>query len=360
MTDTIRLSILDWDDVIDRTALGFDQLKPPGLAEIVALSPQGAPIAAADAAANRSRRVELACGQGPVVAVSGRFAQTSVTTTVAALLESRPIPARPCDPAPLQLRVGTQELLISPGAAFIVDGIELNGPLARQLSSAQTVTADIRSWRPDRREISVTRSPAARVLVVPESVNPGWVAHTSDDAALTPLVVNGWQQGWVVPAGQQGTITLSFGSNATYRAGLLTGLALLPVLLLLALLPARRPVSPGPATRPWTPGLAAAAGVLAAGVMLGGAAGAVVFGAALAVGYQLRDRTRLRDRIILAAAPAGLILAGALLARYPWRSVDGYIGFSPWVQLPALVAVGALAASAITPRPQPLLRRVGT
>ena len=360
MTDTIRLSILDWDDVIDRTALGFDQLKPPGLAEVVALSPQGAPIAAADAAANRSRRIELACGQGPVVAVSGRFVQTSVSTTVAALLDSRPIPARPCDPTPLPLRAGAQELLISPGSAFIADGIELNGPLAQQLSSAQTVPADIRSWRSDLREIAVTRSPIARILVVPESVNPGWVAHTSDGAALTPLVVNGWQQGWVVPAGQQGTITLSFGSNATYRAGLLTGLALLPLLLLLALLPARRPVRPEPATRTWAPGLAAGAGVLAAGVLIGGFAGAVVFGTALAVGYQLRHRPRLRDRITLTTAPGGLILAGALLARYPWRSVDGYIGFSPWVQLPALVAVGALAASAITPRQHRLLRRVGS
>ena len=34
VTDTVKLSILDWDDVIDRTALGFDQLKPPGLAEV--------------------------------------------------------------------------------------------------------------------------------------------------------------------------------------------------------------------------------------------------------------------------------------------------------------------------------------
>ncbi|MEJ6536091.1 MAG: alpha-(1-_3)-arabinofuranosyltransferase family protein, partial [Mycobacterium sp.] len=34
VTDTLRFSLLDWDDVIDRTALGFDQLKPPGLAVI--------------------------------------------------------------------------------------------------------------------------------------------------------------------------------------------------------------------------------------------------------------------------------------------------------------------------------------
>ncbi|MGV0993869.1 MAG: alpha-(1-_3)-arabinofuranosyltransferase domain-containing protein [Mycobacterium sp.] len=352
VTDTIRLSLLDWDDVIDRTALGFDQLKPPGLAEVVALSPQGAPIGAADAAANRSRPIELTCGQGPVVAVSGRFVQTSVSTTVAALLDDRPIPARPCDPAPLPLRAGTQELLISPGAAFIADGIELNGPLAARLTTARTTPADIRTWRPDHREFDVVRSPTARVLVVPESVNPGWVAHTTDGATLTPVVVNGWQQGWVLPAGQQGTVTLSFGSNALYRAGLIIGLALLPLLLLLALLPVRRPGRPSAAAGPWSPGLPAATGVLAAGVLIGGIGGAVVFSGALALGYLLRDRQPLRDRITLAVAPVGLILAGCLLARYPWRSVDGYLGFSGWVQLPALIAVGALAASAVTPRPK--------
>ncbi|WP_373177043.1 alpha-(1-_3)-arabinofuranosyltransferase domain-containing protein, partial [Mycobacterium marinum] len=32
VTGTVTVSLLDWEDVIDRNALGFDQLKPPGLA----------------------------------------------------------------------------------------------------------------------------------------------------------------------------------------------------------------------------------------------------------------------------------------------------------------------------------------
>ena len=345
VTDTVRVSLLDWNDVIDRTALGFDQLKPPGLAEVTALGPAGAPIAAPDGTANRDRRIEVACGQGPVIAVSGRFVQTSVSTTVDALLQGRPIPARPCDQNPIALRPGEQELLISPGAGFVADGVELNGPLAAGLTTAPTTPADIRSWSSDHREISVARSPVTRVVVVPESVNPGWVAHTTDGATLTPVIVNGWQQGWVVPPGQQGTITVNFPSNGVYRIALAAGLMLLPVLLLAALLPGRRREPPGVAPRPWAPRTTAAAAVLASGALIGGVAGIVVFAGALA----LR-----RDRVTLAAAPIGLILAGALLARYPWRSVDGYIGHSPWVQVPALIAVGVLAASAIPPaRPNP-------
>ncbi len=347
VTDTIRISLLDWDDIIDRTALGFDQLKPPGLAEVSALGLDGKPIAPADAETNRTRTIEIPCGQGPVIAVSGRFVQTSVSTTVDELLKSNPIAARACDPAPIALRAGTQELLISPGPAFIVDGAQLNGPLAAEITTAPTTPAQITGWTSDRRTIEVTRSPITRVVVVPESVNPGWVAHTPDDATLTPVIVNGWQQGWVVPAGAQGTITMRFESNSIYRAGLIGGLALLPLLLLLALIPARRPVSPEHPAVPWSPVVTAVIGLVAAGAVIAGVGGIAVFSAALITAYLLRRRRHLLDRLTLAVAPAGLILAGALLARYPWRSVDGYIGHSAWVQLPALVAVAALAASVL-------------
>lgn len=351
VTDTVAVSLLDWDDVIDRTALGFDQLKPPGLAEVAALGPDGAPIAAADAAANRQRTVEIACGQGPVLAVSGRFVQTSVRTTVGALADGEPIPARPCDPAPIALRAGAQEMLISPGAAFVADGVQLSGPLAARLTPADATPATPTAWSADRRLFDVPRSPVARVLVVPESVNPGWVAGTDDGATLTPVIVNGWQQGWVVPAGAQGRITLTFPSNTAYRAGLATGLALLPGLLLMALVPARRTARATAAPRTWRPGVTAAAATVAAGALLGGIGGAVVFATALVTGHLLRRRQRLRDRLTLTVVPVALIAAGALLSRYPWRSVDGYLGHSPWVQLPALVAIGVLTASAVIPRP---------
>jgi arabinofuranan 3-O-arabinosyltransferase len=273
--------------------------------------------------------------------------QTSVSTTVGALLDGRPIPAQTCDPTPISLRTGTQELLISPGSAFIVDGVQLRGPLSAEIATAPTTPAPVTEWTADRREISLARSPIARVVVVPESVNPGWVARTPDGATLTPVIVNGWQQGWVVPAGAVGTITVGFASNGPYRVGLLGGLALLPLLLMLALVPPRRPEAAGPAAAPWAPGALAGLGVIAVGAAIAGVGGVAVVGAALLGSRLLRHRRRLFDRLTLAAAPAGLILAGALLARYPWRSVDGYIGDSAWVQLPALVAVAALAVSAL-------------
>ncbi|MEO3758990.1 DUF3367 domain-containing protein [Mycobacterium sp. B14F4] len=349
VTDTVTLSILDWDDVIDRTALGFDQLKPPGLAEVTALDARGAPIAAADAAGNRDRPVELPCGRGPVIGIAGQFVQTSVATTVGALLDGEPIAARSCRDKPITLPAGQQELVISPGAAFVVDGAQLTGPRARELPTATATPAQLVAWGPDRRDVTVAPSPASRVLVVPESVNPGWVAHAGT-ARLTPVTVNGWQQGWVLPPGTEGPVTLTFPLNAPYRAGLIGGLALLPVLALLALLPARRRRPPDEPARVWRPGpVAGSLAVLAVGAVISGGAGAVVIGIALALRHWLCNREKLCESLTVGAAAGGLIAAGAVLSQGPWRSVDGYVGHSWGVQLLALISVAAVAASAIPP-----------
>ncbi|HEX7824645.1 MAG TPA: alpha-(1-_3)-arabinofuranosyltransferase family protein, partial [Mycobacterium sp.] len=355
VTDTIKLSILDWDNVIDRTALGFDQLKPPGLAEVTALDAHGAPIAAADPNRNRARPITLPCGRGPIIAIAGQFVQTSVATTVGALLDDQPIAARPCQDAPIALPPGEQELLINPGPAFVVDGVQLAGPLAAQVHGATATPAKTETWSSDHREVDVTSSPTSRVLVVPESINAGWQAHTSDGATLTPVTVNGWQQGWVVPPGTSGRIVLEFASNAAYRVGLFGGLALLPLLALLAWLPVRRKTAPGEPARPWQPGVVVAGlAVLAIGFVAAGPVGAVVVAVCIALRRWLSPTWS--SRVTLGASAGGRILAGAALSRYPWRSVDGYLGHSWGVQLLALVSVGALAASVVPVRTRPTAR----
>jgi arabinofuranan 3-O-arabinosyltransferase len=350
VTDTVTISLLDWENVIDRTAVGFDQLKPPGLAEIAVLGSDGKPVAAADATRNRAREITVDCAHGPVIAIAGRFVHTAIRTTVGALLDGEPVPAQACERQPIMLPAGQQELLISPGEQFVVDGAQLSGPLAAKLptTTSSPAPASTGAWGPARREVQVAAATASRVLVVPESINPGWVARTSTGARLTPVAVNGWQQGWVVPAGTSGTISLTFAPNSLYRAGLAGGLALLPLLALMAWWPARpKPGSrdPAPAARPWTSGRWADIAVLATGAVLAGAVGMAVFGAALGVRWVLRDRPGRRDAVLVGLSAGGLVLAGAALSRHPWRSVDGYAGHSVGVQLLALISLAALAAS---------------
>lgn len=352
VTDTVTISLLSWEDVIDRTAIGFDQLKPPGLAEVSVLGAGGRPVAPADPFRNRARRVSVGCGHGPVIAIAGRFVHTSITTTVGALLDDEPVPAQPCDTQPIALPPGEQELLISPGSAFVVDGATLSAPsAARDVAGSATTPAALGAWGAARREVTVPGAVTPRVLVVPESINVGWVARASDGTRLVPVAVNGWQQGWVVPAGTGGTITCVFEPNRMYRLGMAGGLALLPLLALLAWWPARRTRDPGPPAQPWRlGGRAAVIGALTAGALIAGGAGVVVFGAALLVLFALRNRRRAGDAARLGLSAGGLILAGAVLCRHPWRSVDGYAGHSAGVQLLALVSVAAVAATAVLAR----------
>jgi arabinofuranan 3-O-arabinosyltransferase len=350
VTDTVTISLLDWEDVIDRTALGFDQLKPPGLAEIAVLGDDGRPVAAADAARNRAREVTVDCADGPVIAIAGRFVHTAIRTTVGALLNGDPVAAQPCERQPITLPAGQQELLISPGAQFVVDGAQLSGPLAAgwpTATRASVTPAPTGAWGPARREVRLPEATTTRVLVVPESINPGWVARTGTGTRLTPIGVNGWQQGWVVPAGTSGTITLTFAPNSLYRAGLAGGLALLPLLALMAWRPGRRRHRDDPPARPWTLGPWAAVALLSAGGLVAGVVGVVVFGAALGLQWALRDHPRRRDAITVGLTAGGLILAGMALSRHPWRSVDGYAGHAPGVQLLALISLAALAASVV-------------
>jgi arabinofuranan 3-O-arabinosyltransferase len=194
------------------------------------------------------------------------------------------------------------------------------------------------------------------VLVVPESINPGWVARTETGSRLVPVTVNGWQQGWVLPADAAGTITLTFGSNWLYRVGLAGGLALLPLLALLAWWPPRnrrRDRDEEASARPYAPRrwVAAVAG-LGVGAVIAGPAGVAVFGAALGLLYCLRYRQRAYAAVTLGLSAGGLIAAGAVLTRHPWRSVDGYAGHSARVQLLALISVAVLAAAGVVRPPR--------
>jgi arabinofuranan 3-O-arabinosyltransferase len=186
---------------------------------------------------------------------------------------------------------------------------------------------------------------------VPESVNLGWAAHLPDGTALTPITVNGWQQGWVVPANVSGPIALTFASNTPYRIGLVGGLALLPLLALLAWWPARRPRPQDEPAKTWQPGpVAAGVTVVAMGFVISGVVGAVVVGATLWLRHALRARPATVKRLTVGVAAGGLILAGAALSRYPWRSVDGYVGHDWGLQLLALLSVAALAVSLVPSR----------
>jgi arabinofuranan 3-O-arabinosyltransferase len=199
--------------------------------------------------------------------------------------------------------------------------------------SARTVTTG--AWGSESREVAVGSGPAT-VLVVHENTNPGWTA-TLHGTALQAVVVDGWQQGWVVPAGAAGTVHLRYGPGRTYVVGLLLGALGVLVLLGLALLPAR-PGRPSGAPELRRTGFVLAAGGL---LVLGGLPGL----GALVVAWLLR---RWAGALVVAGI-TGTVVVG-IAQRWP----AGRGAQSAASQLLVLLALAA-AASAATQRDERLL-----
>lgn len=332
-TDRIAVTILDQRDLVDVNSLGFASPAPPGIAEIAIVG--GPPPPPAD----DDRVIDVDCAAGIGVTVSGQVTPMTVRTTVGALRNGHPVVAKPCAPQPVRLAAGQQELTVNPSAAFSVDAVSLDVPESVGGSATPTVAVPGRvlSWSATDRSVQVPPSDHDRVIVVPESTNDGWQARLGD-AQLTPIVVNGWQQGWLVPANTSGTLHLTYRFDELYRWALVVGLLLMAALLIAAAWPVRADGAPEAVQRrqwmlsPVGPG-AAAVGVLGLSWLLAGWWGVAIGIACAAAAAALRPRAG------VVAAFVAMMTATVGLAARPWHAADGYHGFAWWVQAPALVSV---------------------
>ncbi|PXW35711.1 UNVERIFIED_CONTAM: arabinofuranan 3-O-arabinosyltransferase [Williamsia faeni] len=336
-TSSIAITVLEKAEILDANSLGFADLAPTGVAEVEVL---GSDIPPADP----DRPIEVDCSSGPGLTISGGTERFSLKTTAGALRSGAPIAATPCGSAPLALPAGEQELAVNPGDAFSVAAVTLTATNA-QIPRAVPQPTDVTRWDATDRRVEVTAAAADRVLIVPESVNTGWEAHAGD-TELTPLTVNGWQQGWIIPAGYSGAIHLTYPLDQPYRWSIGIGLALVALLFIATLLPTRRTPAPTWAVaQPIRAGVVAPVLLAGAVYLLTGPVGliisAVVAGAVTAVSLLAR-RTR-HHQFGAALVAIMMLLATFGLASGPWRSSLGYTGWDWWVQLPALLAVVLVA-----------------
>ncbi|WP_051571228.1 alpha-(1-_3)-arabinofuranosyltransferase [Cryptosporangium arvum] len=239
-------------------ANGFQELLPPGIAELQLV---GAEDTVKSVPADTV--VDLPCGKGPTLRIDGRTVPTRVVgpatgtradtqlegaakqrpLTVGDLLEERPVKIEPCADdgrpgADLELSAGEHRLQLV-GTDNLRPVSVMMAPLgATGIRSAQR-TADVRDWGSTSRSVDLGPSDRPSVLVVPENYNEGWVAKLTGQK-LVPIRVDGWQQAWIVPAGDGGTVTLSYRPKWIYWGGLLAGL--LAVIALLALARWGRPL----------------------------------------------------------------------------------------------------------------------
>ncbi|WP_425303646.1 alpha-(1-_3)-arabinofuranosyltransferase [Nocardia wallacei] len=403
VTDRIELSINTWRSVLDRTALGFAQEQPPGLADVSVLGPDYPAPAAPD------RPITVDCASGPTVALAGRIVHTTVTATADELRSGAPVSARVCgvdsgDPAAPQ-DVSADPMIGLP-----------DGPV--DVTAAPTELFSVDQLRLDRTDVvpqPLSAPPGTRLLVLPLSTNVGWKAHTADGRTLSPVVVDGWQQGWLLPADAKGPVTVEFPADHWYRLSIFGGLLLLIPLAALAIpwprrkrgstaadsaMPTSGSATPGDRSAPSptpTEGIRSAPVIGSEGgsgddeppssavradpsaepraLRAGGGAdtpprtwnsrvlGAVGLGLATfliagpvgialtAVGLVATQfASRIAARVLVGAAGIGTAVSMAALSTGPWRSPEGYMGGSVWVQLPALLAVVAVGIAALPSR----------
>lgn len=233
------------------------------------------------------------CGLGPVLYIDGEAVATRVTGTMADVVNGSPLALEACDKdtgRPVQVRLGPGEHRIHavPTAEFEVTDLVARAGGGSSYSPGRAV--HVERWG-DTSRTAVVSAGDATLLSLPENFNDGWVAEV-DGKELTPLRVDGWQQGWLLPAGGEVTVELRYRPQAVYNVilplGLLASGSLLLGVLALAVLalvrrlrgrPAPRlaPLAPWPADLP--PGRVLCGVAVAAALLLLGpvaAAGLVV------------------------------------------------------------------------------------
>jgi arabinofuranan 3-O-arabinosyltransferase len=311
---------------------GVAEIEAPALAGLLTRAPGSTPIAAP-------------CGQGPAVELDGVTYPTSVSGTLDDVRAGRTLPVRVCDDFAsevVQLAKGEHRLRTIPSAAFLAESAALvrdGAPATAPAVTQRTVT--LSQWDSTERTVTIAAGEAA-LLVTPENLNAGWTA-TLDGQELRAVRVDGWQQGFVVPAGEGGEVTLRFTPDKPYRDGLTLGAVCVVLVALLALAPARRRA---PVTRPLARVYRAVPGgeawivlpLMAVVVALGGAAGAVFLLAALIV-RQLKPGAL----PVLAFASAGTGIAVAVAGRQLGHGQEWAYGLP--VQLAMLAAVCWVAAT---------------
>ncbi|MEV5574964.1 alpha-(1-_3)-arabinofuranosyltransferase family protein [Spirillospora sp. NPDC052269] len=181
-----------------------------------------------------SRPFTTSCGVGPDLTVNGHAVKTQISGTAADVLGERPVTFRACH----AVRVANGDNHVSAGGHFRVDSMTVDpGGALAAARPGRTSPVTVQSWAPGERRIQVN---AARksILVVNENYNTGWNAKTANGGELRPVRLDGWRQGFEVPAGTSGTITLRYKPDTAYRTALFGGLGLLALLVPISI---RRP-----------------------------------------------------------------------------------------------------------------------
>ena len=285
------------------------------------------------------------CGFGPDLVVDGRTIKTRVDGQIGSVVSKGQLAVRPCgvkgriDLAPGEHRVALLSTAQFQPVELKLDSITDPEPVERSRS------LDVLEEGDTRRVLRVGAGEEA-ILSLPQSFNVGWTAWL-DGIELSPLQVDGWSQGWLVPEDAAGEVVLTYEPQRPYLVLLVGGLAVLAVIVLAGVVTAvttrlgppagrtapakKRPVAPAGTGRHRQRRrlLGRGAGGLALGVVGFAVGGPVVAVGALA-GATLARHPRWAQAataVVLLGAVVALVLQVQREQDFPLDAIDLATGF---------------------------------
>lgn len=173
------------------------------------------------------------CGYGPVLEVDGVRHLTRVEGVMGNIVSAGPLAIVPCLWDTLVLRAGEHRVRILSTEQF-----QPAVAILRHAGPPATADLDDRELRvlidEDTRQVLTVGAGEESVLGTTRNSNRGWLA-TLDGSLLPVQQVDGWAQGWLIPAGEGGTIEIVYGPERSYVVLLVAGLGVTGFALLLAL-----------------------------------------------------------------------------------------------------------------------------
>ncbi|MFL6023572.1 MAG: discoidin domain-containing protein, partial [Marmoricola sp.] len=259
-------------------------------------------------------RTGAVCGYGPNVYVDGHRYLTKVDGLMGDVSSSGPLSVTLCD-GPMQITPGRHRVRIVSTSQFQPVRIVLAEPAAfLERGSQPQRTLDVTSSSKTAQTVKVGAGESS-LLVTGRNWNVGWTA-TLNGKKLQPQRIDGWAQGWRLPAGGTGTVRIEYAPQRHYLVGLVGGLGVAGAMLLVAVgVLLRTRLRPGVDPEPAAPRprrrsrrrLPATVVALGAGWLLGGLPALVGVGLAL---------LPVRRRFLVALAGLGVAAGAAVTAVY--------------------------------------------
>lgn len=325
------------DQATEGGNLDSDGTGSPLGAGISELSIDGVPFARI---AVDTEETDFGCGSGPDLVVNDQVFETAVVGATLDLHLGRPVDARVCGAETVGLVTGQNRIELGATDAFRPVDIVLTDPTSAAVPDAASAVALSGS--------SYTAT-AGSFVSLRHNANPGWTAVSGGDQAL-PLTLDGWRQGFELPAGAT-TLRTSYAPQTAYQTGLVVGGLLLSGCLALYVVWRRRDRSgDAPILRAArAPGAAVVVVVLVSSGLLGSWWGLAVASAALVV---LLPVARRRPEAAQAVGLAPLVVVGVWNSFHPWGGTGTWGGDYAFTHLVLLVPIALLASTVVEPTPR--------